>query len=117
MGIKRCPSFSKRPGFPCGLRVLLLDCSEAQRQDCEQRLKECSYEVGGMRTVATIILNLVVASDQTAQCQLEAAGSKRYPGHVHQHNHPTASSSARSLLRCWRHIFTAWQPRTLLPAH
>jgi hypothetical protein len=46
MGIKRCPSFSKRPGFPCGLRVLLLDASEAQRQDCEQRLKECAYEVG-----------------------------------------------------------------------
>ena len=47
MGIKRCPSFSKRPGFPCGLRVLLLDADQAQRQDCEQRLKECSYEVGG----------------------------------------------------------------------
>jgi hypothetical protein len=46
MGIKRCPSFSKRPGFPCGLRVLLLDCDAAQRMDCEQRLKECSYEVG-----------------------------------------------------------------------
>jgi len=46
MGIKRCPSFSKRPGFPCGLRVLLLDCDESQRKESEQLLKECSYEVG-----------------------------------------------------------------------
>lgn len=46
MGIKRCPSFSKRPGFPCGLRVLLLDCDESQRKESEQLLQECSYEVG-----------------------------------------------------------------------
>lgn len=45
MGIKRCPSFSKRPGFPCGLRVLLLDADPAQRSESEQLLKECSYEV------------------------------------------------------------------------
>lgn len=45
MGIKRCPSFSKRPGFPCGLRVLLLDANQAARDECEQLLKECSYEV------------------------------------------------------------------------
>lgn len=45
MGIKRCPSFSKRPGFPCGLRVLLVDASPEQRKESEERLKECSYEV------------------------------------------------------------------------
>lgn len=45
MGIKRCPSFSKRPGFPCGLRVLLVDADNAARSKAENLLKECSYTV------------------------------------------------------------------------
>jgi hypothetical protein len=46
MGIKRCPSFSKRPGFPCGLRVLLVDGDSAARSHAESLLKDCSYTVG-----------------------------------------------------------------------
>ncbi len=59
MGIKRCPSFSKRPGFPCGLRVLLLDCQEAQRLDCQERLKECSYEVSYTLFVYSTFVSLL----------------------------------------------------------
>ncbi|WIA22714.1 hypothetical protein OEZ86_009676 [Tetradesmus obliquus] len=45
MGIKRCPSFSERPGFPCGLRVLLVDGDTAARSHAEGLLKDCSYAV------------------------------------------------------------------------
>lgn len=61
MGIKRCPSFSKRPGFPCGLRVLLLDANQAARDECEQLLKECSYEVTQCATVAEALSRLAGA--------------------------------------------------------
>lgn len=45
MGIKRCPSFSQRPGFPCGLKVLLLDADQTARSQAEELLKDCSYSV------------------------------------------------------------------------
>jgi hypothetical protein len=43
---KRVPSFSARPGFPSGLRVLLVDSDAAARARTEAQLRECSYEVG-----------------------------------------------------------------------
>lgn len=52
MGIKRCPSFSKRPGFPCGLRVLLVDGDAAARTQSEALLQECAYEVTLCASVA-----------------------------------------------------------------
>ena len=45
MGIKRCPSFSKRPGFPCGLRVLVVDEDSSARADAEALLCNCNYVV------------------------------------------------------------------------
>eukprot|EP00892_Ulva_mutabilis_P012543 jgi/Ulvmu1/9661/UM054_0093.1 len=45
MGLARVPSFSDRPGFPAGLRILLI---EPDGQDCKAvgaQLRECSYEV------------------------------------------------------------------------
>lgn len=45
MGIKRVPSFSKRPDFPCGLRVLLVDADCTARGKTESLLKECHYSV------------------------------------------------------------------------
>ena len=37
---KRVPSFSQRPGFPSGLRVLLVDSDPAARARTEQQLHE-----------------------------------------------------------------------------
>jgi hypothetical protein len=42
---KRAPSFSSRPGFPRGLRVLLVDADTAAREHTEAQLRECGYEV------------------------------------------------------------------------
>lgn len=42
---KRSPSFSQRPGFPAGLRVLLVDGDAGARARTEAQLRECSYEV------------------------------------------------------------------------
>lgn len=43
--MKRVPSFSSRPGFPNGLRVLLLDIDLRAKQEAETQLKECGYLV------------------------------------------------------------------------
>eukprot|EP00775_Hariotina_reticulata_P005146 gene5146-5386_t len=58
MGIKRCPSFSKRPGFPCGLKVLLVDADQTARSQAEELLKNCSYSVTTCSTVPEAILCL-----------------------------------------------------------
>jgi hypothetical protein len=42
---KRMPSFSQRPGFPSGLRVLLVDSDASARAHTEERLRECNYAV------------------------------------------------------------------------
>lgn len=45
MAVKRCPSFSSRPGFPSGLRVLLVDADVSARRSTESLLRELSYQV------------------------------------------------------------------------
>lgn len=47
VAVKRCPSFSSRPGFPKGLRVLLVE-GEAGHRDSTARLmqEELAYQVG-----------------------------------------------------------------------
>jgi len=42
---KRLPSFSQRPGFPSGLRVLLVDSDSSARAKTEDQLRECNYNV------------------------------------------------------------------------
>lgn len=59
MGIKRCPSFSKRPGFPCGLRVLLVDADDSARSSAETLLKECSYTVSTCLLILACVMLLV----------------------------------------------------------
>jgi len=41
--MKRCPSFSGRPGFPKGLAVLVVDCELTDGLEAETQLKECGY--------------------------------------------------------------------------
>ena len=49
---KRVPSFSARPGFPSGLRVLLVDADPEARARTEKQLRDCSYMVrAGRRLV------------------------------------------------------------------
>lgn len=43
--MKRIPSFSGRPGFPAGLRVLLVDADEGSQREVSGMLVACSYEV------------------------------------------------------------------------
>lgn len=59
MGIKRCPSFSKRPDFPCGLRVLLVDGDDVARSRAEERLMECSYTVS---SVSVLVIRALCAT-------------------------------------------------------
>jgi DNA-binding NtrC family response regulator len=42
---KRVPSFSSRPGFPSGLRVLLIDPDVQERQAVQELLQQCNYAV------------------------------------------------------------------------
>lgn len=42
---KRSPSFSHRPGFPSGLRVLLVDSDVEARARTEEQLRACDYSV------------------------------------------------------------------------
>ncbi|KAF8066265.1 ARR14 [Scenedesmus sp. PABB004] len=58
MGIKRCPSFSKRPGFPSGLRVLLVDGDSAARSAAEAQLEQCSYSVTPCASTADALSRL-----------------------------------------------------------
>ena len=55
MTLRRVPSFSARPGFPSGLRVLLIEGGANARKEAEKLLKKCSYQVcctdSALRTV------------------------------------------------------------------
>jgi hypothetical protein len=42
---RRAPSFSSRPGFPRGLRVLLVDADAGSCSKTVGQLRECGYEV------------------------------------------------------------------------
>jgi DNA-binding response OmpR family regulator len=45
MGCHRVPSFSARPGFPVGLRVLLLDSDKMSLDATDAMLRECNYVI------------------------------------------------------------------------
>ena len=63
MGVlKRVPSFSQRPGFPSGLRVLLVDDDSAARCSTETLLKECSYSVRLEREEGCLFVGVFVCS-------------------------------------------------------
>ncbi|KAI8477425.1 MAG: hypothetical protein J3K34DRAFT_364388, partial [Monoraphidium minutum] len=55
---KRLPSFSQRPGFPSGLRVLLVDSDAGARCRTEELLRECSYEVTSCASCAEAVVHL-----------------------------------------------------------
>ncbi|GBF97777.1 hypothetical protein Rsub_10202 [Raphidocelis subcapitata] len=83
---KRLPSFSQRPGFPCGLRVLLVDSDPASRARTEAQLRECSYSVTSCATCAEAVVQIstctpsafdVLLADQAAVgCAAVAAGGR-----------------------------------------
>jgi len=43
--MRRCPSFSDRPAFPSGLRVLIIDNNVPHLNSAKQMLQSCEYEV------------------------------------------------------------------------
>lgn len=52
------PSFSQRPGFPSGLRVLLVDSDDAARARTEEQLRDCNYEVTSCASCAEAVVQL-----------------------------------------------------------
>lgn len=49
--MKRVPSFSERPGFPQGLRVLLVAADDKGRDSVAVQLKDCDYSVTACSSV------------------------------------------------------------------
>jgi hypothetical protein len=78
MGIKRCPSFSKRPGFPCGLRVLLVDGDTAARSHAESLLQDCSYTVSSNWLQQSSHWQL-----QPCCCMHTSVAGSNLPNHLH----------------------------------
>ncbi|KIY96629.1 hypothetical protein MNEG_11334 [Monoraphidium neglectum] len=55
---KRSPSFSHRPGFPSGLRVLLVDSDVEARARTEEQLRACDYSVTSCASCAEAVVQL-----------------------------------------------------------
>lgn len=55
---KRVPSFSSRPGFPNGLRVLLIDPDTSGRQAVQEMLTQCNYAVTPCTSATEAVLQL-----------------------------------------------------------
>lgn len=56
--MRRCPSFSTRPGFPKGLQVLVLDPELAAGVEAEVQLKDCGYSPVTCCSVPEALLHL-----------------------------------------------------------
>ncbi|GMH42014.1 hypothetical protein BSKO_09933 [Bryopsis sp. KO-2023] len=50
--MNRVPSFSNRPGFPQGLKILLLASVQEVRATAERQLRACLYEVGAVGAIS-----------------------------------------------------------------
>lgn len=70
--MKRVPSFSERPGFPCGLRVLLVESDVKNCQATEAQLKECNYCVSACSSSAQALNALTSASSSFDVLLVEA---------------------------------------------
>jgi DNA-binding response OmpR family regulator len=55
---KRVPSFSSRPGFPNGLRVLLIEPDTSGRQAIQEMLTQCNYAVTPCTSATEAVLQL-----------------------------------------------------------
>jgi hypothetical protein len=82
---KRMPSFSQRPGFPCGLRVLLVDSDADARSRTEEQLRQCSYEVRAR-------------DGEVQQWERANLGSRCHGGGTHGHGAPPAWGPTTSYL-------------------
>lgn len=78
MTLSRVPSFSDRPGFPAGLKVLVVDPNENDLKLAAAQLKECNYEVHGCSSEAQALmaLNNVEGRFDVIMCETSVVAEK-----------------------------------------
>lgn len=67
--MKRCPSFSNRPGFPRGLRVLVLEVDEVSRDEAETQLSQCGYSPVVCSSIPDTLVHLASGPSSDKKCQ------------------------------------------------